>query len=152
MGIPLIGQKAAKLICGAFSDMNEIMNAQEEDFTAIDGFGEVMARSVVSFFQLDGSRHLIQKLQEHGVNMKAPETHKGGILEGKTFVLTGTLPTMTRSEATGLIEANGGKVSSSVSRKTSFVLAGEEAGSKLVKAQSLGISVISEEELMAMLS
>ena len=103
--------------------------------------------------QFDLARILADELKELGLEMKPSEQKKkGGIFEGKTFVLTGTLPTMKRSEAGKLIEQNGGKTSSSVSKKTDYVLAGEDAGSKLTKAQQLGITIISEEELLNMLS
>lgn len=152
LGIRNIGLKAAKLLCENFPTIDDIMNAKAADFETIDGFGEVMALSIENYFALDGTKELIADLKSLGLKMKstAPKTN-GGIFSGKTFVLTGTLPTMKRSEASKIIEENGGKTSSSVSKKTSYVLAGEEAGSKLTKAQSLGITIISEEEFKAML-
>ena len=128
------------------------MNAKAADFETIDGFGEIMALSIEKYFSLDSTRELIDDLKSLGLKMKssAPKSD-GGIFSGKTFVLTGTLPTMKRSEASKIIEENGGKTSSSVSKKTSYVLAGEEAGSKLTKAQSLGVTIITEEEFKAML-
>ena len=152
LGIRNIGLKAAKLICESFENVDAIMNAQPGDFEQIDGFGAVMAQSVRNYFSVESNRALIAELKELGLKMKpSPQKPKGGALEGKTFVLTGTLPTMKRSEAAKLIEAHGGKTSSSVSKKTSFVVAGEEAGSKLTKAQSLGITILSERELLDML-
>ena len=153
LGIRNIGLKAAKIICENFATIDDIMNAKAEDFEKIDGFGAVMAESLENYFSLDGTKELIADLKSLGLKMK-PSLPKntGGLFEGKTFVLTGTLPTMTRSEASKLIEQNGGKTSSSVSKKTSYVLAGEDAGSKLTKAQTLGIAIISEEELKEMLS
>ena len=152
LGIRNIGLKAAKLICENFATIDDIMNASAEDFEKIEGFGSVMAQSVQGYFALESTRELIDELKQLGLKMKPSEQKpKGGLLEGKTFVLTGTLPNMKRSEAAKLIEAHGGKTSSSVSKKTSFVVAGEEAGSKLTKAQSLGIIILSEQELLDML-
>lgn len=152
LGIRNIGLKAAKLICEHFTTADEIMNAESADFETIDGFGEIMAQSVQNYFALDGTKELFADLKSLGVKMKssAPKAG-GGKFAGKTFVLTGTLPTMKRSEASKLIEENGGKTSSSVSKKTSYVLAGDEAGSKLTKAQSLGVAVITEKDFLAML-
>lgn len=152
LGIRNIGLKAAKLLCENFPTIDDIMNAKAADFETIDGFGKVMALSIENYFALDGTKELISDLKSLGLKMKstAPKS-SGGIFSGKTFVLTGTLPTMKRSEASKIIEENGGKTSSSVSKKTSYVLAGEEAGSKLTKAQSLGITIITEDEFKAML-
>ncbi len=152
LGIRNIGLKAAKLLCENFPTIDDIMNAKAADFEIIDGFGKVMALSIENYFALDGTKELISDLKSLGLKMKstAPKS-SGGIFSGKTFVLTGTLPTMKRSEASKIIEENGGKTSSSVSKKTSYVLAGEEAGSKLTKAQSLGITIITEDEFKAML-
>lgn len=150
LGIPHIGAKAAKLLAARFHTMDALLAASEEEIASIDGFGGIMAQAVVRFLQLPGSLHLIGALRQAGLNMTAEETQTDTRFAGKTFVLTGTLPTMTRSEASALIERLGGKVSGSVSKKTSYVVAGEEAGSKLTKAQKLGIPVITEEELTAM--
>lgn len=152
LGIRNIGLKAAKLICENFESIDDIMNAKAVDFEAIDGFGSIMAVSIENYFSLQSTKDLISDLKSLGLKMK-PSAQKtdGGIFVGKTFVLTGTLPTMTRSEASKIIEQNGGKTSSSVSKKTSYVLAGEEAGSKLTKAQTLGITILSEEDFKSML-
>ena len=150
LGIPHIGAKAAKLLSARFPTMETLLEATEEEIASIDGFGQIMAQAVAEFLQLPGSRHLIQALREAGVNMEAAQTPTGSLFSGRTFVLTGTLPTMTRSQASALIESLGGKVSGSVSKKTSYVVAGEEAGSKLAKAEKLGIPVLSEAELLAM--
>lgn len=153
LGIRNIGLKAAKIICENFETIDDIMNAKAENFEAIDGFGSIMAKSLEDYFALDSTRNLISELKELGLSMTPSAPKKsGGIFEGKTFVLTGTLPTMTRSEASKLIEQQGGKTSSSVSKKTSFVLAGSDAGSKLTKAQKLGVTVISEEQLLEMIN
>lgn len=151
LGIPHIGVKAAQLLCSEFPSMEKIREASEEEIAQIDGFGGIMAQEVVEFFSYDSAKTLVSRLAELGVNMTAAQQERGTAFAGLTFVLTGTLPTMSRKEATELIEKQGGKVSSSVSKKTSYVLAGEEAGSKLEKATALGISVLTEEELVAML-
>lgn len=151
LGIPHIGVKAAQLLCSTFPSMEKICRASEEEIAQIDGFGGIMAQEVVEFFSYDSAKTLVSRLAELGVNMTAAQQERGTAFAGLTFVLTGTLPTMSRKEATELIEKQGGKVSSSVSKKTSYVLAGEEAGSKLEKATALGISVLTEEELVAML-
>ena len=152
LGIRNIGLKAAKLLCEHFPTVDDIMRAKAEDFAQIEGFGAVMGESVERYFALESTRELIAQLKALGLEMKpSPQKASGGILSGKTFVLTGTLPTMKRSEAAKLIEQHGGKTSSSVSKKTSYVLAGEEAGSKLTKAQTLGIPILTEEEFLSML-
>lgn len=152
LGIRHIGEKAAKLLCEHFLSIDRLFEASVEEIAEIDGYGEIMAQSVYDYFRLEGTAHLISQLKELGVEMKPLEAQtKEGMFLGKTFVLTGTLPTMSRKEASALIEQNGGKTSSSVSKKTDYVLAGEDAGSKLTKAQSLGITIISEAELLEML-
>ncbi len=152
LGIRNIGLKAAQQICENFLTIDDIMNSKAADFEAIDGFGSVIAESIENYFSLDSTKELISELKAVGLRMKPSKPRKkGGAFEDKTFVLTGTLPTMKRSEAAKLIEENGGKTSSSVSKKTSYVLAGDDAGSKLTKAQQLGITIISEEQLKNML-
>ncbi len=152
LGVRNIGLKAAKLLCENFVTVDDIMNAKAEDFAKIEGFGAIMAQSLENYFALESTHELIDQLKALGLEMKPSEQkQQGGVFEGKTFVLTGTLPTMKRSEAAKLIEQNGGKTSSSVSKKTSYVVAGEEAGSKLTKAQTLGIPILTEEELLAMI-
>ena len=151
LGIRHIGEKAAKLLAGRFETMEAVMDASIEDIAAIDGFGAVMAQSVVDFFELEPSRALVRDLQAAGVNMTAHMRRVDNRFAGVTFVLTGTLPTMKRNEAAALIEQYGGKTSGSVSKKTGYVLAGEEAGSKLTKAQELEIPVISEAEFLNMI-
>ena len=152
LGIRNIGLKAAKLICENFVTIDDIMAAKAEDFEKIEGFGSIMAQSLENYFSLESTVELINELKSVGLEMKPSEQRqKGGKFEGMTFVLTGTLPTMKRSEASKIIEANGGKTSSSVSKKTTYVLAGEDAGSKLTKAQTLGVTIISEQEFLDML-
>ena len=151
LGIRHIGEKAAKLLAQRFGDMDAILFATVDEVSAIDGFGAVMAQSVVAFFSMDPSQELVAKLALAGVNMKSKTVRQDDRFAGKTFVLTGTLPTMTRSEASALIEQYGGKTSGSVSKKTDYVLAGEEAGSKLTKAQQLGIAILTEEQFREMI-
>ncbi len=152
LGIRHIGLKAAKLICDNFGSIDDILSAKPEDYLNIDGFGEIMAQSAHSYFSLPATVELLDDLKVSGVNMEGKKKELDSLIfEGKTFVLTGTLPTMNRSDASALIEQNGGKTSSSVSKKTSYVLAGEDAGSKLTKAQSLGVTIITEEQLLSMI-
>lgn len=151
LGIRHIGLKAAKLLAKRFDTMENILNAEKEDVMTIDGFGEVMAQSLVDALSLEQTRLLIEELKTAGVNMKNLSGASDNRFEGMTFVLTGTLSKYTRDEASALIENSGGKTSSSVSKKTSIVLAGEDAGSKLRKANELGIKVISEDEFENML-
>lgn len=150
LGIRNIGQKAADALAQNFGTMDAVMTASSEDISAIDGFGDVMAKSLIEYFSLLQSKKLIEKLKEHGVLMEAEKKVVSDKLHGFTFVLTGTLPTMSRDEASAIIIASGGKVASSVSKKTDYVLAGEKAGSKLNKAESLGIKIIDENEFMEM--
>ena len=152
LGIPHIGAKAAQTLCQAFPTMEALEAAGEEQVAEIPGFGGIMAREVAAFFARQSARDLVERLKELGLNMTAHKKEEASQkLSGATFVLTGTLPTMSRKEASQLIESHGGKVSSSVSKKTSYVLAGEEAGSKLEKANALGIPVVTEAQLLAML-
>ena len=153
LGIRQVGAGAAKDLARAFGSMDRIMNARMEELIAVPDFGEITAASVYHFFRLEQSLHTIARLKEAGVNMTALEdTASDKRFAGMTFVLTGTLPSLKRAEAQAMIEERGGKCSGSVSAKTTYVLAGEEAGSKLTKAQNLGIAIISEEEFMEMLN
>ena len=151
LGIRHIGEKAAKLLAAQFGTMEALMNATVDEIAAIDGFGQIMAESVVAFFALEPSRELVARLAQAGVNMTAQTQRLGDRFAGLTFVLTGTLPGYTRSEAAAIIEQYGGKTAGSVSKKTSYVLAGEEAGSKLTKAQQLGVPVIDEAQFRQMI-
>lgn len=152
LGIRHVGQKAAKLLANHFGSMEALMAADVDALCAIDGFGEIMAKSVVAFFALPQSREFVEKLATAGVNMTAEQAADADTrFAGMTFVLTGTLPTMKRDEAAAIIEKHGGKTASSVSKKTTVVLAGEDAGSKLTKAQSLGIRIIDEATFLQML-
>ena len=149
LGIRHIGLGAAKKISKAVGSIDALFDITAEELCTIEDVGAIMAQSLVDFFQRESTRELIDSLKESGLNMQSLATDEatGNALEGLTFVITGTLPTLGRKEATALIEENGGKVTGSVSKKTDYLLAGEEAGSKLDKANSLGIKVISEEEL-----
>ena len=151
LGIRNIGQASAKLLCDKFGDLDNIMNASAEQISEIDGFGGVMAQSVYNAFHEEHMIELIKRLKECGINTKYEKIQIDDRFAGKTFVLTGTLPTLKRSEAKALIEKYGGKASGSVSKKTDYVLAGEEAGSKLDKAQQLGIEIITEEQFKDMI-
>ena len=151
LGIRHIGQKAAKLLSEHFGDIDSIIAASEEEIAEIDGFGGIMAKSAAEFFSMTQTADLIERLKAAGVNMKSlKEKSDDQRFAGLTFVLTGTLPTLSRKEANEIIENLGGKASSSVSKKTSYVVAGEEAGSKLQKATDLGIPVITQDDLLKM--
>ena len=151
-GIRQVGQKAGKVLAARFGTLDALMSATEEELTAVPDIGGITAKSLLDWFQNEQSQHLIQTLREAGVSFDSMEAPVGDKLAGKTFVLTGTLANLDRKEASALIEAQGGKVSGSVSKKTSYVVAGEAAGSKLKKANELGIPVLTEEELMKLLS
>ncbi|MFV0413486.1 MAG: NAD-dependent DNA ligase LigA, partial [Oscillospiraceae bacterium] len=151
LGIRNIGDKAAAMLAEHFGTMEAIATAGEEEIEAIEGFGNIMAKSVVDFFAKEGTADLLFRLRQAGVAMQYTGQRKSTSLSGKTFVVTGTLPSLSRDEAEALIVQNGGKASGSVSEKTSFVVAGEAAGSKLAKAQQLGVPVIAEQELLAMI-
>ena len=150
-GIRNIGDKAAALLAEHFGSMQAIREATAEQIGEIDGFGGVMAQSVLEFFAKEGTADLVHRLADRGVNMQWKGEPKGDKLVGKTLVVTGTLETLSRSEAEALIVKNGGKASGSVSKKTSYVVAGAAAGSKLTKAQALGVPVLTEQEFLAML-
>lgn len=150
-GIRNIGDKAAALLAEHFGSMQAVREATEEQISEIDGFGGVMAQSIVEFFAKDGTSDLIRRLADAGVNMQWKGEPKGDKLAGKTLVVTGTLETLSRSEAEALIVRNSGKASGSVSKKTAYVVAGTAAGSKLTKAQALGVPVLTEEEFLAMI-
>ncbi|MBD5113479.1 MAG: NAD-dependent DNA ligase LigA [Ruminococcaceae bacterium] len=150
LGIRGIGQKAAQLLCAKFGDMESIMSASAAEIASIDGFGEVLADSVYNAMREPHRIALIERLRELGLNMSYSDQKVSDKLNGLTFVLTGTLPTLKRDQAKEMIEKRGGKCSGSVSKKTSYVVAGEEAGSKLTKANELGIPVLTEEQFLEM--
>jgi DNA ligase (NAD+) len=151
LGIRHIGQKAAKLLSKRFNNMENLLNATLEDVLSIDGFGDVMAKAFTDTISLPQTRELIEELKAVGVNMENLSKTEDMRFSGMTFVLTGTLSKFTRTEASEIIEKFGGKTSGSVSKKTSIVLAGEDAGSKLRKANELGVKVISEDEFSEMI-
>lgn len=152
LGIRNVGQKASKMLCERFPDMDKLLSAEFDEINSIDGFGDVIAESVVNAFREPHRLELIERLKSYGVNMQYASAEIADMrFAGQTFVLTGTLPTMTRDEAKAIIEKYGGKTSSSVSKKTAFVLAGEDAGSKLTKAQELGLKIIEEKDFLAMI-
>lgn len=152
LGIRMIGSRAAKILAERYGNIDALMAASREELSDIPEIGEKMSESIVEYFKQDKSRRLINRFKELSVSTEYISTVASDIFGGKTFVLTGTLPTLKRSEAKSMIESNGGKVSGSVSKKTDYVVAGEEAGSKLDKAKALGITIITEEELIKLLN
>jgi len=151
LGIRNIGQKAAQVLAAHFRTMDALAAADAETITQVEGIGGIMAQRVVDFFRNESNRALVERLRSLGLNFEEHVQAKGDRFAGKTFVLTGTLPTLRRQQAAELIEGQGGKVSGSVSAKTSYVLAGEDPGSELTKAQSLGVPVLDEETFLQML-
>ena len=149
-GIRQVGQKAGKILAARFQTLENLQNATLEELTAVDDIGEITAQSILDWMASPQSRHLIDRLREAGVNMTAAEQGSDRRFEGMTFVLTGTLEKFTRDEASEMIEARGGKSSGSVSKKTTYVVAGEAAGSKLRKAQELGVPVLDEEQFLVL--
>ena len=150
-GIRQVGQKAGKILAARFQTMEAIQNATLEELTAVEDIGAITARSILSWFASPQSRHLIERLRQAGVNMTAAQQSTDRRFAGMTFVLTGVLEKFTRDEASAMIEERGGKAAGSVSKKTSYVVAGEAAGSKLRKAQELGIPVLTEDEFLELL-
>ena len=150
LGIRNIGVVAAAALAKRYKTLENLMNATADELCEIEDFGEITARCVVEFFSHEPCRELCRKLSEYGLNTEAVAAPVGDTLAGLTFVLTGTLPNMSRDEAAEIIKAAGGKVSGSVSSKTSYVVAGEAAGSKLTKAQTLGVKIIDEAEMLRM--
>ena len=151
LGIRNVGEVAAASLAAKYGSLEALFSASAEDICTIPDFGQITADCVVNYFTHPQNRTLCERLIAHGLNTKASAVRVSDIFAGKTFVLTGTLPSMTRDEASALIKERGGKVSGSVSSKTSFVLAGDEAGSKLTKAKSLGVEIIDEDEFFKMI-
>ncbi|MBE6537342.1 MAG: NAD-dependent DNA ligase LigA [Ruminococcaceae bacterium] len=151
LGIRQVGEVAAEEIAAKMQTLDNVISASFEDFASMSDIGDITASAIVEFFADERVLELCEKLREAGVSFNAVKEKKSNIFEGLTFVLTGTLPTMTRDEASALIKERGGKVSGSVSKKTSYVLAGEEAGSKLTKANELGVTVIDENKFLEMI-
>ena len=152
LGIRQVGQKAGKILAARFGSFDALAQATEEELTAIDDVGGITAAYIREWLESPQSKHLISRLKEAGVSMEAAQQSAGEQFKGMTFVLTGALEKFTRDEAAALIEARGGKASGSVSKKTTYVVAGENAGSKLRKAEELGVPVLTEEEFAAMLA
>ncbi len=150
LGIRNVGQKAAALLCERFLSIDALFAAPMHEIAQVDGIGPVIAENVSEYRDIPETAELIERLRRAGVNMTSQIKEKGTVFAGQTFVLTGTLPNYTREQAKEIIESLGGKVSSSVSKKTSYVLAGEEAGSKLTKAQALGVPILTEAEFLEM--
>lgn len=152
LGIRHVGKKASKILAENFGDIYQIMEADFETLNALDDFGEIMANSIIEFFKKPETINIIEKLEEAGVNLKGNVSNKeSDKLKDKIFVITGSFEEYSRNEIAEMIEKNSGKVSTSVSKKTSYLIAGEEAGSKLTKAQDLGINIIGLEELKDMI-
>ena len=153
LSIRHVGKETAELIIGEFSTIDALENASVEDLANIEGVGEKIAQSVYAYFHNNQNLEMVKEFEKYGLNFEsnatAPKTDE---LAGKTFVLTGTLSSMTRDEATEKIKQMGGKTSSSVSKKTSFVVAGENAGSKLDKAQNLGVIILNEDDFLKMIN
>ena len=153
LGIRNVGEATAKDLARRFGNIHVLMDANLEALLAVNDIGPIVAQSIVDFFSEPHNREVVEQLLAAGLTLVQETVNTGeGVLAGKTFVLTGTLPTMSRDEASALIEAHGGKVSGSVSKKTSYVLAGSDAGSKLDKARELGVAVIDEDELRQLIS
>ena len=150
LGAPGIGKKTAKDLMKKFKNFDALMGASEEELSSVDGVGDILAKNLVDFFNDDNNKQIISDLFKSGVVLEESE-EKDGVFKGLKFVLTGSLPTLKRGEATKLIEDNGGEVASSVSKTVDIVLAGEDAGSKLEKAEKLGIRIIDEEEFRKMI-
>jgi DNA ligase (NAD+) len=150
LGIRHIGEVASAELASKFGSIEALFEANEEQICEIEDFGLIMAKSVVDFFKKDSTREIINKLKDAGVVTEEAVVEKTSEFEGLTFVLTGTLENMTRDEASDMIKARGGKTASSVSKNTDYVLAGESAGSKLTKAQALGVKIIDKEEFLKM--
>lgn len=150
-GIRQVGAKAGKVLAAAFGNLDALMAADVEQLTALRDIGAITAESLTAWFQNPQSQHLIARLREAGVNFESRNQVTDRRFEGKTFVLTGALNLFTREEATEKIENFGGKAASSVSKKTTYVVAGENAGSKLRKANELSVPVLSEQEFLDML-
>lgn len=150
LGIRNVGEKAAKALASRFGSLDALASASKEEIVAIDDFGEITAECVTDYFSHPQTMEFIEELKACGVEMESRPESTDAVFAGMTFVLTGTLPTLSRDEAAALIERHGGKASSSVSAKTTYVVAGEKAGSKLAKAQALNVPVIREDDLLSM--
>jgi DNA ligase (NAD+) len=149
LGVRHVGAIAAQLLARHFGNLDDLARATKDEIAAVRGVGDIIADGVVAYFSDRSAKRLIEKLRKAGVNFTEPrQVAAGGALAGKTVVITGTLPIMSRTKATEVVEQAGGRVTNSVSKATSFLVAGEEAGSKLEKARTLGVEIIDEAELM----
>jgi DNA ligase (NAD+) len=146
-----VGERTAQLLAESFGSMDELMKASLEDLEAVNEVGPRVALAIQEFFAIEKNRELVENLRSAGLTFTAEKKRKSSRLEGLTFVLTGTMPDLTREDAKARIEAAGGRVSGSVSKKTNYVVAGEEAGAKLDKARQLNVSVLEQAQLLAML-
>ena len=151
MGIRHVGKETAEILAGEFPSLDLLISAPLEELAKIEGIGDIIAKSIFDFFHDEENLKMIEELKEIGINPQAKAKPKSDKLSGKTFVLTGTLQNMTRDEASAIIKSHGGKTSSSVSKKTSYVLAGENAGSKLDKALDLGVIILTEDDFLEMI-
>jgi DNA ligase (NAD+) len=153
LGIRFVGSTVAKDLARAFGSIDNIISATPEELSAVDSIGPKIADSVHDFFKSEQNLNIVGKLRSAGLQFESQEQPlTNGVFKGKTFVLTGTLPTLGRKEASEIIENHGGRTSSSVSKKTDFVLAGESAGSKLEKAKKLDVTILSEDDLFSMIN
>ena len=152
LGIRMVGERTAQFLAENFGSMESLEQASVEDLQSVNEVGPRIAESIVEFFSIAANRKLIDRLRQAGLTLKGKKKERGTKLAGKTFVLTGTLPSRSRDEAKKLIEDAGGKVTGSVSKKTDYVVAGADAGSKLDKAKALGVAVIDEEAMIELLS
>jgi DNA ligase (NAD+) len=149
LGIRHVGQNVAQLLARHFGTLEALAAASEEEVAGVPGIGDIIAHAVVAWFADPAAKQLVKKLRQRGLTFTEPRpAAAGGALKGKTVVITGTLPTLSRTQATELVESNGGRVTSSVSKQTSFVVVGEDAGGKLEKARALGVETIDEAELL----
>ncbi len=152
LGIRHVGKETADILAGEFNSLDDLKNATEERLAQIEGIGEIIAKSICDYFKNENNMKILEELKSLGLNPVSKALPKSNKLEGKTFVLTGTLETLTRDEASDLIKINGGKTSSSVSKKTSYVLAGANPGSKFDKAQNLGVIILTEKDFLEMIN
>jgi DNA ligase (NAD+) len=147
LGIRHVGEHVAKILADRFGRLDKLMTASPEDLTSTEGIGPIVADSIVAFFRRSANRKIVQRILDEGVEIRSESADTSGALSGKRFVLTGSLPNLSRQQATALIEGAGGKVQSSVSRNVDYVVAGEAPGSKLRRAEELGVAIIDEAEL-----
>ncbi|MBT1247389.1 MULTISPECIES: NAD-dependent DNA ligase LigA [unclassified Thermosipho (in: thermotogales)] len=152
LGIPLVGEKTAKILAKRFKSLENLSNASYEELVEIENIGPEIAKSIINYFKNEKTKEIIEKLKKAEVNLEEKEMKKSDILKGLTFVITGKLNSLSRDKAIELIELNGGKVSNSVSTKTNYLIVGENPGSKLKKAQQLGVKILSEEDFLKMIT